>query len=69
MKRDPAMGEPRKRLTRMRYGVGPMGFLADQIMKELQRAGYPPPRIQSVPNARATGQIPIGGDLAGKGLY
>lgn len=40
--RDPAMGEPRKRLTRMRYGVGPMGFLADQIMKEMQRAGYPP---------------------------
>jgi hypothetical protein len=42
MKRDPAMGEPRKRLTRMRYQSGPMGFLADQIMKELQRAGYPP---------------------------
>lgn len=42
MMRDPAMGEPRKRLTRMRYDVGPMGFLADQIMKELQRAGYPP---------------------------
>jgi len=41
MKRDPAMGEPRKRITRMRYDVGPMGFLADQIMKELQRAGYP----------------------------
>jgi len=40
--RDPAMGEPRKRITRMRYGEGPMGFLADQIMKELQRAGYPP---------------------------
>jgi len=41
MVRDPAMGEPRKRITRMRYGSGPMGFLADQIMKELQRAGYP----------------------------
>lgn len=41
MKRDPAMGEPRKRITRMRYDVGPMGFLADQIMKELQRVGYP----------------------------
>lgn len=40
--RDPAMGEPRKRITRMRYDVGPMGFLSDQIMKELQRAGYPP---------------------------
>lgn len=39
--RDPAMGEPRKRLTRMRYDVGPMGFLSDQIMKEMQRAGYP----------------------------
>lgn len=39
--RDPAMGEPRKRITRMRYDVGPMGFLADQIMKEMQRAGYP----------------------------
>jgi len=37
-----AMGEPRKRLTRMRYGSGPMGFLADQIMKEMQRAGYTP---------------------------
>lgn len=44
--RDPAMGEPRKRLTRMRYTVGPMGFLADQIMKELQRAGYPPKEFQ-----------------------
>lgn len=42
MFRDPAMGEPRKRITRMRYDVGPMGFLSDQIMKELQRAGYPP---------------------------
>lgn len=40
--RDPAKGEPRKRITRMRYHVGPMGFLADQIMKEMQRAGYPP---------------------------
>lgn len=39
--RDPAMGEPRKRITRMRYNVGPMGFLSDQIMKEMQRAGYP----------------------------
>lgn len=39
--RDPAMGEPRKRMTRMRYDVGPMGFLADQIIKEMQRAGYP----------------------------
>lgn len=39
--RDPAQGEPRKRLTRMRYGSGPMGFLADQIIKEMQRAGYP----------------------------
>lgn len=54
MGRDPAMGEPRQRLTRMRYGSGPMGFLADQIMKEMQRAGYPPrefnlyrpPRVQ-----------------------
>lgn len=35
------MGEPKKRITRMRYGDGPMGFLSDQIMKELQRAGYP----------------------------
>lgn len=42
MIRDPAQGEPRKRITRMRYDVGPMGFLADQIMKEMQRAGYPP---------------------------
>lgn len=41
MSRDPAMGEPRKRLTRMRYEHGPMGFLADQIIKEMQRAGYP----------------------------
>jgi len=41
MIRDPAQGEPRKRLTRMRYGSGPMGFLADQIIKEMQRAGYP----------------------------
>ncbi len=39
--RDPAMGEPRKRITRMRYNVGPMGFLSDQIMKEMQRALYP----------------------------
>jgi hypothetical protein len=39
--RDPAMGEPRKRITRMRYDVGPMGFLSDQIRKEMQRAGYP----------------------------
>lgn len=39
--RDPALGEPRKRITRMRYDVGPMGFLSDQIMKEMQRAGYP----------------------------
>lgn len=38
---DKAMGEPRKRLTRMRYKEGPMGFLADQIIKEMQRAGYP----------------------------
>ncbi len=38
---DPAMGEPRKRITRMRYDVGPMGFLSDQIMKEMQRAQYP----------------------------
>lgn len=41
MKRDPAMGEPRKRITRMRYTMGPMGFLSDQIQKEMQRAGYP----------------------------
>lgn len=40
--RDPAMGEPRKRITRMRYGEGPMGFLSDQIMKEMQRALYRP---------------------------
>lgn len=40
--RNAAMGAPKKRITRMRYGVGPMGFLSDQIMKELQRAGYPP---------------------------
>lgn len=39
--RDPAMGEPNKRITRMRYGVGPMGYLADQIMKNMQMAGYP----------------------------
>lgn len=62
MKRDPAMGEPRKRLTRMRYQVGPMGFLADQIMKEMQRAGYPvrefnlyrPPEVQAKYLARKT---------------
>lgn len=42
MRPNEAMGEPRKRLTRMRYHLGPMGFLADQIMKEMQRAGYPP---------------------------
>ncbi len=41
MHNDPAMGEPKKRITRMRYGVGPMGFLSDQIMKEMQRAHYP----------------------------
>lgn len=46
MFRDPAMGEPRKRITRMRYTHGPMGFLSDQIMKELQRAGYPPREFQ-----------------------
>ena len=40
--RNEAMGEPRKRLTRMRYDQGPMGFLSDQIMKQLQMAGYPP---------------------------
>lgn len=39
--RDPAQGEPRKRLTRMRYNAGPMAFLSDQIMKEMHRAGYP----------------------------
>lgn len=39
--RDPAMGEPRKRQTRMDYARGPMGFLASQIVKEMQRAGYP----------------------------
>lgn len=35
------MGEPRKRLTRLRYDRGPMGFLADQIIIQMQRAGYP----------------------------
>lgn len=40
--RDPAMRAPRKRVTRMNYGDGPMGFLADQICKEMQRAGYAP---------------------------
>lgn len=38
---DPAMGAPRKRMTRMRYDAGPMAFLADQIIKEMQRAGFP----------------------------
>ena len=42
MARDAAKGEPRKRLSFMRYRDGPMGYLADQIMKEMQRAGYPP---------------------------
>ena len=46
MTRDAAMGEPRKRITRMRFGSGPMGFLSDQIRKELQRAGYPPREFQ-----------------------
>lgn len=39
--RDPAMGEPKKRMTRMRYNAGPMGFISDQVQKEMQRAGYP----------------------------
>lgn len=63
--RDPAMGEPRKRITRMRYQVGPMGFLADQIMKELQRAGYPPrefnlyrpPRVQEEYRRKGTSKV------------
>lgn len=38
---DPAQGEPNKRLTRMSYRAGPMGYLTDQIIKEMQRAGYP----------------------------
>lgn len=38
---DPAMGEPRKRITRFSYKDGPMGFLREQIIKEMQRAGYP----------------------------
>lgn len=41
MMRDPAMGEPRKRVTRMRYDMGPMGYLSDQIQRELQKAHYP----------------------------
>lgn len=43
---DAAMGEPRKRLTRMRYNEGPMGFLSDQIQKELARCGYPAREFQ-----------------------
>lgn len=39
---NPAMNAPEKRITRMRYSDGPMGFLADQIMKEMQRVGYDP---------------------------
>lgn len=41
MKRDAAMGPPTKRMTRYDYSQGPMGFLAGQIVKEMQRAGYP----------------------------
>lgn len=37
-----AMRSPKKRITRMDYRHGPMGFLADQIKKEMQRAGYAP---------------------------
>lgn len=40
--RNAAMAEPKKRITRMNYKEGPMGFLGDQIMKEMQRAGYAP---------------------------
>lgn len=40
--RNRAMRQPKKRITRMRYGDGPMGYLSDQIMKEMQRAGYAP---------------------------
>lgn len=43
---DPAMGDPKKRLTLMRYDVGPMGFLSDQIRKELQHALYPATEYQ-----------------------
>lgn len=41
MQRDPAKGARSNRVTRMRYDVGPMGFLGDQIQKEMDRAGYP----------------------------
>jgi hypothetical protein len=43
---DPAMGEPRQRLYRMRYEEGPMGFLSDQIRKMMQRVGYPTREFQ-----------------------
>ena len=42
MANSPAMAEPRKRITRMNYTDGPMGFLGDQIKKEMQRAGFAP---------------------------
>lgn len=42
MASDPASAEPRKRITRMNYKDGPMGFLGDQIKKEMQRAGFAP---------------------------
>lgn len=38
---DPAMGEPSKRVTRMRYDQGPCGFLQGQVIKGMQQAGYP----------------------------
>lgn len=40
-RRDPAMGEARRRITRFTYDEGPMQFLAEQICKEMQRVGYP----------------------------
>lgn len=39
--RDSAMGEARFPVRKMRYDLGPMAFLSDQIVKEMQRAGYP----------------------------
>lgn len=45
MNRDPAWGEPHKRLTLMIYDRGPAGYLGGQIVKLMQRVCYPASHI------------------------
>lgn len=77
MIRDPAWGEPSKRITRMVYDRGPVGFLSLQVCKAMQRVCYPAAVIDDLSYRRGVmtfqhelhGRFPSSCGISGDGFW